>query len=66
LKWFGNVVQMCGTRTVKRLLGGKGEGKKERSRLTRMEDVGKYLRNMGVKRRRTRTLEGTEWASKEL
>jgi hypothetical protein len=40
--------------------------KKGISRLKRMEDVGKYLRNMGVKRRRTRTLEGTEWASQEL
>jgi hypothetical protein len=42
------------------------EVEKGRPRLTRMEDVGMYLRNMGVKRRRARTLEGREWASKEL
>jgi hypothetical protein len=44
----------------KEVSGRTRREKKGRPRLTRMEDVGMDLRNMGVKIRRTRTLERTK------
>jgi len=64
LECLGHVVRMDGKKTVKKLLEGQpGGGRwKRRSRLTRM-DVEWDLRNMGVKRWRTRCFDRTEWPS---
>jgi hypothetical protein len=56
---------MNGGRIVKKLLEGKpgGERKKGRPRLRWIDYVESDLRNMGVKRWRSRALDRTEWAS---
>jgi len=41
----------------------EGGEKIERPRLRWMDDVESHLKNMGVKRWRTRALDSTEWAS---
>jgi hypothetical protein len=64
LEWFGHVVRMNETRSVK-IFEGKLEGRRSRGRprLRWMNDVEYDLRKLGVKRWRTDALEGEEWAS---
>jgi hypothetical protein len=62
MEWLAHVATMHGERTVKKLIKGKPgeERKKGRSKLRWMDDVELDLRNMGVKRRRARTLDTRE------
>jgi hypothetical protein len=64
LEWLGHV-RMDGARVVKKSLEGKPGGgrKKGRPRLRWIDDVESDLRNMGVKRWRSRALDRTEWTS---
>jgi hypothetical protein len=52
LKWLGHVVRMNETRSVKKILEGKLEGRRGRGRprLRWINDVGDNLRELGVKR----------------
>jgi hypothetical protein len=56
---------MDGARIIKKLLEGKpgGERKKGRPRLRWINDVESDVRNMGIKRWRSRALDRIEWAS---
>jgi hypothetical protein len=56
LEWLGHVIRMDGARRVKKLLEGKPGGgrKKGRPRLRWINDAKSDLRNMGVKRWRSR------------
>jgi hypothetical protein len=65
LEWLGHVVRVDGARMVKKLLEGKPGGgrKKGRPKLRWIGDVESDLRNMGVKRWRSRALDRTEWTS---
>jgi hypothetical protein len=64
-EWFGHVVRMNETRSVKKIFEGKLEGRRSRgrSRLRWINDVEDNLRKLGVKGWRTKTLEREEWAS---
>jgi hypothetical protein len=62
LECLGHVVRLDGERTVSGRKPG-GERKKGIPRLRQLDDVELDLRNMGVKRWRTRALYRTEWAS---
>jgi hypothetical protein len=65
LEWLGLVVRMNETRSVKKIFEGKLEGRNSRGRprLRWINDVEDDLRELGVKRWRTKTLEREEWAS---
>jgi hypothetical protein len=63
LEWFGHMVRMNETRSVKKIFEGKSEGRIRRARLRWINDVEDDLRKLGVKRWRTRALEREEWAS---
>jgi hypothetical protein len=65
LEWLGRVVRMNGTRSLKKILEGKLEGRRRRGRprLRWINDVEDDLRELGVKRWRTKALEREEWAS---
>jgi hypothetical protein len=58
LEWLGNVGNVDGERTAKKLLKGKPGGGRRKGRLMsrRMDNVEVDLRNVGVKTRRTRVL----------
>jgi hypothetical protein len=62
---LGHVVRVDGARTVKKLLEGKPGGGREKGRPTLrwIDDVESDLRNLDVKRWRSRALDRTEWAS---
>jgi hypothetical protein len=62
-EWLEHIVRTDGARTVTKLLEGKPGGrKKRRPRLRCIDDVESDLRNMGVKRWKSRALDRTEWA----
>ena len=65
MEWLGNVGNVDGERTAKKLLNGKPGGGRRKGRLIlrRMDNVELDFRNLGVKTRRTRVLGRTEWAS---
>jgi hypothetical protein len=65
LKWLGHVIRMNETRSVKKILEGKSEGRRGRGRprLRWMNDVENDLRKLGVQRWRTKALNRDEWAS---
>jgi hypothetical protein len=65
LEWLGHVVRMNDTRSVKRIFEGKLEGGRGRGRprLRWINVVEDALRELGVKRWRTKALEREEWAS---
>jgi hypothetical protein len=65
MEWLGHVIRMNETGTVKKVLGGKLEGRRGRGRprLRWINDVEDDLRNLGVKRWRTKALDREEWAS---
>jgi transcription termination factor 2 len=65
LDWLGHVVRMNETRSVKKIFEGKLERRrgKGRPRLGWINDVEDDLRELGVKRWRTKALEREEWAS---
>jgi hypothetical protein len=65
LEWRGHVAGMDAARTVKNLLEGKpGGGRKKGRPALRWVGVDESdLRNVGVKRWRSRALDRTEWAS---
>jgi hypothetical protein len=65
VKWFGQVVRMDGKKTVRKILEGKprGERTKGRPRIRWMDDVEQDVMNMGVKKCKTRPVEGRERAS---
>jgi transcription termination factor 2 len=65
LEWLGHVVRMNETRSVKKIFEGKlgGQRGRGRSSLRWINDVEDDLRNLGVKRWRTKVLEREEWAS---
>jgi hypothetical protein len=65
LEWLGHVIRIDEIRSVKKIFEGKLEGRRGRGRprLRWINDVEDDLRNLGVKRWRTKTLERVEWAS---
>ena len=65
LVWLGHVVRVNETRSVKKILERKLEGRRGRGRprLRCINDVGDDVRKLGVKRWRTKVLEREEWAS---
>ena len=65
LEWFGHVIKMNETRSVKKIFEGKLEGRRGRGRprLRWIDDVEDDLRKLGVKQWRTKTLDREEWAS---
>jgi hypothetical protein len=65
LEWLGHVVRMNETRSVKKSFEGKLEGRRDRGRprLRWINDVEYDLREVGVKRQRTKALKREEWAS---
>jgi len=65
LKWLGHLVRMNATRSVKKIIQGKLEGRRcrGRPRLRWINDVEDDLRKLGMKRWRTKALEREEWAS---
>jgi hypothetical protein len=64
-EWLGHVIRMNETRSVKKILEGKLEGRRDRGqpRLRWINDVEDDLRKLGVKRWRTKALNREEWAS---
>jgi hypothetical protein len=64
-EWLGHVIRMNETRAVKKIFEEKLEGRRGRGRprLRWIKDVEDYLRKLGVKRCRTKTLDREEWAS---
>jgi hypothetical protein len=62
---LGHVIRMNETRSVKKILEGKLEGRRVtgRPRLRCISDVEDDLRKLGVKRWRTKALNREEWAS---
>jgi hypothetical protein len=65
MEWLGHGVRMNETRSVKKIFEGKLEGRRgrRRSRLRWINDVEDDLRELGVKRWRTKASEREEWAS---
>jgi hypothetical protein len=65
LEWLGHGVRMNETRSVKKIFEGKLEDRRStsRPRLRWINDVEDDLRELGVKRWRTKELEREEWAS---
>jgi Na+-transporting NADH:ubiquinone oxidoreductase subunit NqrF len=65
LEWFGHVVRLNETRSVKKIFEGKLEGRRGRGqlRLRWINNVEDDLRKLGVKRWRTKVLEREELAS---
>jgi hypothetical protein len=65
LDWFGQVIRMDETRSVKKIFEGKLEGRRGRGRprLRWINDVEDELRKLGAKRWRTKALDRVEWAS---
>jgi hypothetical protein len=65
LEWLGHVIRINETRSVKKILEGKLEGRRGRGRprLRWINDVEDDLRKLWVKRWRTLALNGEEWAS---
>jgi Na+-transporting NADH:ubiquinone oxidoreductase subunit NqrF len=65
LEWLGNVVRMNETRTVKKTFEEKLQGRRGRGkpRLRRINHVEVDVKELGVKRWRTKALEREEWAS---
>jgi hypothetical protein len=65
LEWLGHIIRMDETRSVKKIFEGKLEGRRGRGRprLRWINDVENDLRKLGVKRWRTKALDGVEWAS---
>jgi len=64
LEWLGNVSRMDETRCVKKIFEGKLDGRRGRGRprLRWINDMEDDLRKHGVKRWRTKALNGEEWA----
>jgi hypothetical protein len=65
LEWLGHVIGMDETRSVKKIIEGKLEGKRGRGRrrLRWINDAEDDLRKLGVKQWRTKALDRVEWAS---
>ena len=65
LGWLGYVSTMNETRSVKKIFEGKLEGRRGRGRprLMWINDVEDDLRELGVKRWRTKALDSEEWES---
>jgi hypothetical protein len=65
MEWLGHVVRMNETRSVKKIFEGKLVGRRGRGRprLRWVNDVEDDLRELCVKRWRTKALEREEWAS---
>jgi hypothetical protein len=65
MEWLGHVVRMNETRSVKKIFEGKLEERRGtgRPRLRWINDVEDDLRELSVKRWRTKALEREEWAS---
>ena len=65
LELVGQVVRMGQARIVKEIFESKSEGRRRtgKPRLRRMEDVGKDLREMKVKRWRHKAVDREEWES---
>jgi hypothetical protein len=65
LEWLGHVIRMNETRSVKKILEGKLEGRRGRGqpRLRWINDVEDDLQKLGVKRWRTKALNREELAS---
>ena len=65
LEWLGHVVRMNETRSVKKIVEGKLEGRRGRGRprLRWINDVEDDLRKLSMKRWRTKALEREDWAS---
>ena len=65
LEWLRHVIRMNETRSVKKIFGGKFEGRrgKGRPRLRWINDGEDDLRKLGVKRWRKKALDREEWAS---
>jgi hypothetical protein len=65
LEWLGHVIIMDETRSVNKIFEGKLEERRGRGRprLRWINDVEDDLRELGVKRWRTKALNRLEWAS---
>jgi hypothetical protein len=65
LGWLGHVVRMNETRTVKKIFEEKSEGRRGRGRprLRWINDVEDDLRELGVRRWRTKAMKREKWAS---
>jgi hypothetical protein len=65
LEWLGHVIGLDETRSVKKIFGGKLEGRRGRGRprLRWINNVEDDLRKLGVKRWRTKVLDRVKWAS---
>jgi len=65
LEWFGHVIRMNETRSVKKIFEGKLEGRRCKGRpiFRWINDVEDDLRKLGVKRWKTKALDREEWAS---
>ena len=65
LEWLGHFIRMNETRSVKKIVEGKLEGRRGRGRprLRWIDGVKDDLRKLGVKRWRAKALNREEWAS---
>jgi hypothetical protein len=65
LEWLGHIIRMDEIRSVKKIFGGKLEGRRSRGRprLRWINGVEGDLRKLVVERWRTKALDRVEWAS---